>query len=127
MYVMWLAILNPAFIFKTIISHSWKVQLCELHDLANRMILNREIFRILFLYVSKWIEKFSHLHYSIFNSTISVKICSFEVFNSALLAKFEVQTLVPLFLFHQKFIPHEWTTTKLEWYLCWGVKSILLH
>ena len=50
------------------------------------------IFRILFLYVSEWIEKSLHLHCSTFNSAISVKICSFEEFNSALLAKFEVQS-----------------------------------
>ena len=56
------------------------------------MALNREIFRILFLWVSELTEKSFHLHSSTFNSPISVKICSFEVFNSAVLVKFEVQS-----------------------------------
>ena len=95
------------------------------------MALNREIFRILFLWVSEWIEKSLHFHCSTFNSAISVKIYSFEVFNSALLAKFEVQSAnfnsVSYLCTTKKFIPLERTTTKLEWNLCWVVKSILLH
>ena len=56
------------------------------------MTLNHEIFRVLFLYVTGLIEKSLHLQFSTFYSMISVQMCSFEVFNSALLVKFEVQS-----------------------------------
>ena len=77
------------------------------------------IFRILFLYVSEWIEKSLHLHCSTFNSSISVKICSFEEFNSALLAKFEVQSAnfssASYLCFTKKLIPFEWTSGGCLW------------
>ena len=49
-------------------------------------------FQVLFLYVRKWIGKSLHLHCGTIYSAILVKICSFKVFNSALLANFEVQS-----------------------------------
>ena len=65
--------------------------ICE-RRLTTRMTPNREIFGTSFLHVNEWIEKSLYLHCSTFNSAISVKICSFEVFNSALIAKFKVQS-----------------------------------